>query len=548
MSLQVSKNIKKYLKQYFKTDSTAIKSGVLIENICEQLGLDIQENKDEVYNTISLHIHEEFAGQVIWDMDYPDDEDLLQSRRSFFEGAQFLIKPSELELELGCIIPGHRFYPFCSQNLFPDEMKLNADGKAVRKKVIELSMRDSHIFHSMLGMEDFNELICRDVDNFDKVIDYDEEPNPILNFLSYNLKSWYKAHSFSNGDAVLMTVTDWEKGKCTLEYQPLSSFRERVGDISAWCQILEEQLSNALAIPEEACFQRTFDQFEMAAFQAKYKADYNLLANPPMHVGGFLAQSKRIYLAQCDRYALFWRKDEREPIEFFEEGEGGTFDESMLDSGMEEDFLKMLGPEMSKKLIDGDMDHDEIMQMVNSMGGPINNSDDSTFDGIMEIMGFSLNDDEFEAYIRDEMFSGKQKLENVYLRCFDDRIQQYYPELEERLFKLSREIWENVEKGYNRFADDFAGKIRHTILLILDKHVAWMRDLEQFIKTPADLPQKKVIELAELTNLFSQTVIALNTDEEVTTKDVKTYQKMLGKLEPVVLSMMDEIIDIVKNK
>ncbi|MCK4565042.1 MAG: hypothetical protein KAU94_10265, partial [Verrucomicrobia bacterium] len=45
-------------------------------------------------------------------------------RRAFFQGAQFRITPLKEEIEGGYIVPGHRFIPFVSREVFPPDARL----------------------------------------------------------------------------------------------------------------------------------------------------------------------------------------------------------------------------------------------------------------------------------------------------------------------------------------------------------------------------------------------------------------------------------------
>jgi len=535
----------KCVTEYLNENDGANAGHALINDVCEMMGLDLDENAYLLEDWLNDEFERLYSDTVIRCYDEEADDDMYQTRRSFYNGGQFLIKPTEYEVSEKILVPGHRFFPFCSERLFPEEMKLKADSKGIRRKIVQMTMKESGIFHSLLGYEEFNEILCQDGENFDKMIDFDVNDNPVLNFKVFNLKSFYKAHSFSTGDAIMVTVNDFDKGKCELEYVPASFFMNKVGDIGRWCDAVESVICYEVDNYEMAWQSNTFRQFENALFKSRCLNGYNLMDTPPIHIGGLLAQSKKLFLTPCKRRVLFWPETGKSPNELADEYGPDSFG---MPGGMMDDMAQMLGPEGLEAIANGDLSIDDMNALAESMGFGDQKLDEDSFDGLMHIMGFSLGEEEFAAYVRDELFSGGKSLDNVKERCFDERIPAYYSDLEPQLDGYCQNIWDSVVKTYNRFSDDEAGKIRHTVLQILEKHVAWMRSIEQYVDSPDDLPYNEVMELAEITNMMSQSVVVLNNDDGVTKQDVKTFTKMLGKLEPVVIAMMEQITDMLRSK
>ena len=53
------------------------------------------------------------------------DTEYYIHRKKFFKGKQFLISPTEWEIEKGILIPGHRFLGLLNPNVFPIDVSLS---------------------------------------------------------------------------------------------------------------------------------------------------------------------------------------------------------------------------------------------------------------------------------------------------------------------------------------------------------------------------------------------------------------------------------------
>ena len=64
----------------------------------------------------------------------------FQRRDAFFQGFKFAVTFDPWELEQGYLIPGHRFSPFFSADVFPSEITLLDNGVPVPQKEITLPL------------------------------------------------------------------------------------------------------------------------------------------------------------------------------------------------------------------------------------------------------------------------------------------------------------------------------------------------------------------------------------------------------------------------
>jgi hypothetical protein len=104
------------VKDFLPTIDKPITGSDLIVAISKKMGLPDDEQYI-VEDWLDDEFEETLEDFVIRSYDSATNEDVYQLRHNFYNGAQFLIKPLEFEIKQGVMIPGHRFYPFCSDQL-----------------------------------------------------------------------------------------------------------------------------------------------------------------------------------------------------------------------------------------------------------------------------------------------------------------------------------------------------------------------------------------------------------------------------------------------
>ena len=167
--------------------------------------------------------------------------------------------------------------------------------------------------------------------------------------------------------------------------------------------------------------------------------------------------------------------------------------------------------------------------------------DDSAFNQLCGMMNFPINDEELAGYMRDELFSGGNNLDNVKKRCFDNRVKQFYPDLQQMFDEEILEIWKSVTAEYNIFRDNPQGKIRKKALELLDVHMAWMRKLDANNITPDRVLEKKLIELMQIVGPVSGVVEFLNEEQKLSQKEVNNYCEMLDMAMTTHAGMLKKI-------
>lgn len=143
------------------------------------------------------------------------DADLFAPNRTVFKDAAFLIAPTAQELQLGVLIPGHRFFPFLDANMTPDDITLtDADGTPYPKTALRRPFQDIVVYHSLLPLVDTMGLFVQnEVTDFRS---FDSDTIVTLNVL--DLSGFYKANEANDKGLLLVRVTDVAKGVFQITY------------------------------------------------------------------------------------------------------------------------------------------------------------------------------------------------------------------------------------------------------------------------------------------------------------------------------------------
>jgi hypothetical protein len=213
------------------------------------------------------------------------------AREHFFSRKRFCVTPSAYELEQGILFPGHRFAPFCEEDVFASEIILLPPGKsedAVLSYEVEISLEDAVAYHNLLGSEQmFNFFIADHQRNYAVVSAGDPSQKIILTV--FDLKEFYQKNNFQNGDALIFTVVDWEAGEFRFEY--LSTEKRDYENKKQWVQMLEYALEEVFN--EHGDYLEIPEQFAQAIF----KGDQKLISQPDASLDEFQSRVKMFRLS-----------------------------------------------------------------------------------------------------------------------------------------------------------------------------------------------------------------------------------------------------------
>ncbi len=181
---------------------------------------------------------------------------LCHPKQSFFRACRFRIAPSAFEIEQGILLPGARFAPYCSGELFPDDYEIRpriSAGKEEEKKGPVLEIREIRAefgeiapAYLMLGRAEFiDRLVAESDENYRTLRSVSNIEKAQLDLSVFDLSAFYAAHSFRNGDILLLTVEDWENAVFTMDFLPGSASASPL-DQELWISALEHALLQEL--------------------------------------------------------------------------------------------------------------------------------------------------------------------------------------------------------------------------------------------------------------------------------------------------------------
>ncbi|MHB9139289.1 MAG: hypothetical protein ACYC4Q_07800 [Victivallaceae bacterium] len=480
--MNVDAEIIKAVDKLCGTTSLPIYPEDICEEVCDRIGFDSDGIPPDI---IEYALEEEGDNYVAVYNSEEDDAPYFFSRRGLFDQAQFCIRPSALEIEQGILIPGHRFIPFFNRD---SEVKLvtGVNSTKIKKTKRQIALSKLRIYYSLFGPKGMMELIS--AENEDNMFTFMEElkhggdgKNTMSTVSAYDFKDFYAANKIVEGDMLLLSVINYKKQLCSIERLP----DDRLWQSAKWESMFEEGLRESIEIVDQLGEMEPIEAFLSRAF---FLSDHSLLESPSSMPVNLL--NKRDYLSldvSESGSALIWEKDR------------------------EFDLMDM-----------DDWDEEELESDEN-----FPDEEESGLDKLLQIMGFATNDEELAAYMRDELFSGGNSLDNVKKRCLDNRIEQHYPDLQKEFNKEILSLWKTVKKEYNIFRDNPQGKIRKKGLEILDAHTEWIRTLDSANVTPDRQLESKLKEIMQVIGPVTGLVLFLNTEQKLSQKEVHNYSTML---------------------
>ena len=389
----------------------------------------------------------------------------FRPRRLFFAGARFRVLPSALEIEEGALIPGHRFYPFVSREIFPSDVRLTLpDGTEAATRRLRLpageAFRRLRFFGSFRSME---YLVFDDPENAERFRAV-EGDNADFSVSTFDLRDFFARSGFRHGDWLELTVADWLEGIVSIERVPEGRGIDPSA-VSEWRETLDANLEAIVDEfgPEIDCC----EQLAQTIYLASIDPDgVSLTEGPPMGFEDFFDAQEFYAVREVADRALFWPANE-DPRR------------ARLDRSAEHPF----DPE-------------------------------SELDGFFGELGLSLREAEAEAYMRDALFRGVETPETVLERIASGCALLFSSaEKQERFHELWREKWEVVRSGYSRAADEPYAALRARVLSTNDRMLAALREMdrgkmsvEQVLENPATM------KLGEMSTMISEALESLNDD------------------------------------
>jgi len=297
-------------------------------------------------------------------------------RHCFFKGAEFRVKPLPEEIEGGFLIPGNRFIPFISPDVFSVDatLKLPDDSVAAKRQVslpYDTAARGL-VYFGQYGMIDYlvhdNKLnAARIQPPFDKPLD----------MTVFDMLGFYEQCGFKAGDSLMLKVEDWLKGVFSVRHIPAKGKTVDFAGTHAWVKALREGFEK-MRIVEKPNYDCT-EQIAWMFYYAKAgKGSPSVFTNPPLSIPDFFRKQKDLTMKTLGQVNFFSPVDE--PVE--------------------------------QRIMDC-MDDEEP-------------EPDTELDALFQMMNLSLHSEDAEAYMRDAIACGKNDPAAVLERVLAGR-ELYFP-------------------------------------------------------------------------------------------------------------------------
>lgn len=354
-------------------------------------------------------------------------------RSCYFNNVQFRMLPRLEEIDKGVLIPGHRFFAFCSKLILPFDCKLFWQNKNIDIKNMEWIYTKSIVYHTLMGISGVISYLSeqnqqsgkknkkeKEKDIFETMDIWDR--NGKINLKVYNLHDFYKKNNFKEGDSILLTVIDWKKGIYKIEYSPQSVLENNQKLCMTWVKKLETALEKV--IKEKKDIKEINEQLAYAFFMAG-KEIFDL---PGYHIGGFLAKSSKIEISNYDLSVSLAIKSKKNK---------DTFSNT--------DLVKIM-------TMDGNKESESLEEFLQSIQYPI------TASIIRMIM-------------MDELYRKSDDWARILLRCHQCSFSWHFEEEEQekKFYALIKELWDEIKKKYDYNEDKEISEGRSHCLSLFEK-------------------------------------------------------------------------------
>ena len=408
-------------------------------------------------------------------------------RENFFDGFRFAVTFDSWEQSQGYLIPGHRFSPFLSAEIFPSEVTLLDNGTPIPQKEITLPLGQAFHYHMLLGSDNvFDYLLAESPANAN--LKSRCGANEQVTLTVYDMTDFYARNNASDGDAIICEVADYHTGILNISLQ--SGSTRSVSARKVWVDACDSALKRVCER-----FEDYLDISDQLTWGMYYGA--NELANPACSLDEYIRYSLKMTIRADGDHAVLAVRDDSNADSY----EGNLSDVISLSKG-----------------------------------------ETGSLAGILKDMGNPITLPEIDAYILDECFARESDFDAIFRRMFGsaeniciDETQQAY------LYTYLEERFEDLHENYNRADDEIKAPLRSDILEGIDAKLEFFRLLSDTDADPETLDKTAMHRLAEIDLRLDEMLKLLNSDKY--TPD----QAELDKITDLVESRLDEQQDLLEK-
>jgi hypothetical protein len=405
-------------------------------------------------------------------------KEIFMPRRTFFQGAQFRVTPTDKEVEGGFLVPGYRFFPFASREVFPADVRLvlpDFSAATTRHVTLPTPLAMNHL--KFFGPKHAMEYLVLDREaNSDVLVPpFTSE----VEMTAFDLCDYFDSCGFLPGDSLMLTVLDWLHGVFSVAHAPVAADPADLATVREWVDLMGEAFCDVLDElgTDEDCYEQLA---HMLLFAEEFSEHGSPMRNPPLSLASFFATQKDIAVKLVEDRAIFWDADD--------DPQAGGLAE--LESGLDVFFRQL---------------------------------------------GLSISESDAEAYMRDALFRGKHNPDAVLARVAVGKALFFRSaEDQEEFHGRWCELWDDVRALYLPGRDPY-GEIRTDFLALNDLCLAVLHRLddppENRLKTP------ELQKFDQMSAMIASSLALMNMEDPVGVS-VDHFREMLDVLAPSVESLL----------
>ncbi len=426
----------------------------------EDLVAYVQDRKGDVDEL--LLTHEARRSEDLFE-NFEMKEERFVPRRVVFEGANARITPLAEEVEGGYLMPGHRFIPYFAKHVFPPTVQVSLpDGSVLETRTLRVPISQALLYLMYFGQALALEYLLKDhpinADALDCENSLDSETLVTVTVL--DCRSFFETSGFKPGDSLMLTIDDWEHGKCSAEVIPKTSEVLDFQKIHEWADALREGMDGV--IDYYSAINSVEQMARMLAF-ASEDVGGSILKNPPLSLASFFNSQKELLFPTVGNISFFWLGELGEPREYILTGE------------------------------------DNLMEAETELGGHLKE------------LGISMEESTVEAYMLSALAAKEDDPRKVLARVIEGRELIFHSSEDQQEFNhLWQEFWDDVRSEDVQVDDDFL-RLRNEFLRINDRCLAVMRRFDRQKDLPEDFMQSQdFLELSMTGSVVEMALSSLN--------------------------------------
>ena len=413
---------------------------------------------------------------------------LYQTKADFFNNTQFIVTPDVFELDNGIIVPGHRFAPFCSQDVFPSEIEIFIDEIDEPLPIIDfvIPVEIAVNYHLLLGSEQMFDVFVAENSNNKAVMLNQGGGNIALSVL--DIREFIVETDFKLGDLILFTVKAWSEGVFSITK---ISADERSGNKQEWIAKLDRAI--LAAGDKDADYMEISEQLSTAIF----RGGRGLIVDPAASLDEFIKESESVQISYANGATML-----------------GAIDTVEAQTDIPADV-----PE----------------------GITVSQGNVSNLDTMLKECGSLMTQNEIEAFILDQCFQGQVEFELMFKRCFSSGKLNFVDDAQEAVFMNTIEdLWERLAPRYDRQADAVKGQVRERGLELVEQRINWLNELKHLDIDPSGMNEDILKSMAEVAVRINSMFSLLSLDgNELTQGEADGLLDALGQ----IASSQEQYID-----